>query len=153
MLTPEQRKNLAERALDGDLKAESMLEEDAYQRHKAEADAKRAKKARSESELQKQIARACEAQGWLVIRVNSMVTQPDDKRFLRAYYVQNINTSSGHADLVCYRNGRAVFLEVKTPTGRQSESQKRFQSCAVKYGMNYYIVRSIEEALACLNNQ
>lgn len=149
MLTPEERRALAERALDGDLSAETELEEDGYQRHKADKDAKREKYARSESKLQKDIAHALEAAGFMVIRVNSMTTQSDE-RWLRAYYVQNIASGAGHSDLVAYRNGRAWFLEIKTPTGRQSQSQKRFQACAERYGMSYHVVRSIEEALACL---
>ena len=149
MLTPEERMKLAERALDGDFAAENALEEDGYQRHKVAQDAKRDKYARSESKLQKEIAHALEDAGYMVIRVNSMTTQAND-RWLRAYYVQNIATGAGHSDLVVYKGGRAWFLEVKTASGRQSQSQKRFQACAERYGMPYYVVRTPEEAIACL---
>lgn len=144
------KRQLAEMAVEGDEKAMVYLE----LRNQTEAReaqlAKRAKAKDSEAEIQKRIVKTLEAAGWLVIRVNSAVQSPDDRRFLRCYYVQNIGASSGHADIVAYRDGRAVFLEVKAAKGRQSDSQKKFQDACQRYGMPYFIVHSPEEALQCL---
>lgn len=51
----------------------------------------------------------------------------------------------GHADFNIYINGKCYFFEVKTTTGVQSESQKRFESEVKSLGFEYYIVRSLEE--------
>jgi hypothetical protein len=63
----------------------------------------------------------------------------------------NINRSMGvvpgASDLV-YLNptGQPIFMEVKTPTGRQSASQKKFENTITRHGYEYHIVRSLEEA-------
>jgi hypothetical protein len=51
----------------------------------------------------------------------------------------------GHSDFNIYMNGRCYFFEVKTPTGVQSDSQKRFESEVKSLGFEYYIVRSLDE--------
>jgi hypothetical protein len=54
---------------------------------------------------------------------------------------------SGVSDLVVILPGRVLFLEVKTPTGRQSPAQKTFQQIVESLGHSYVLVRSVEEAL------
>jgi len=144
------KRELAELAVSGDAQAALHLELRNQDDAKAEAKAKSARKALSESAVQKAIVKALDAAGWMVIRINSSVNQTDDGRYLRAYYIQPLGAAKGHADLVAYRNGRAVFLEVKTATGRQSDSQKAFEGCCRRYGMEYYIVRTPQEALDAL---
>lgn len=51
----------------------------------------------------------------------------------------------GHSDFNIYMNGKCYFFEVKTPTGVQSDSQKRFESEVKSLGFEYYIVRSLDE--------
>lgn len=43
---------------------------------------------------------------------------------------------------------RAYFLEIKTPTGRLSESQKKFEALCIKRGWPYAVARSVDEAVA-----
>jgi hypothetical protein len=53
---------------------------------------------------------------------------------------------SGVADLVALLpGGKAVFLEVKTDSGKQSDMQKLFQQRVESLGFSYYVVRSIED--------
>ena len=60
---------------------------------------------------------------------------------------RNMGLTSGVADLICLLpGGRVFFLEVKTPTGRQSENQKAFESRVTGLGFDYHIARSIEDA-------
>ncbi len=54
----------------------------------------------------------------------------------------------GVSDLVVVLPHRVIFLEVKTPTGRQSPAQKVFQSIVQALGHQYTLVRSVDEALA-----
>jgi len=56
-----------------------------------------------------------------------------------------IGIRSGRADLTLYWSGRAYHIEVKTPNGTQSESQREFQRLIESNGFTYHIVRSKEE--------
>jgi len=51
----------------------------------------------------------------------------------------------GSPDLLVWVQGKSIALEVKTLKGRQSASQKEWQSKFEKLGGEYYIVHSIEE--------
>lgn len=123
-------------------------------RMKEEKRRKRAAKARkrvlgdyTEAEIQRAIIQTLEIMGYMVIRVNSSTTQTEHGTRLSAYRVTNINATSGHADLVVYKSGRAWFLEVKRPNGRQSENQKRFMECCTRYGMAYGIATCPDDAI------
>lgn len=50
---------------------------------------------------------------------------------------------SGASDLIVLFPNRAVFCEVKTPTGIQSETQKDFQEQVENLGFEYILVRSL----------
>ena len=58
----------------------------------------------------------------------------------------------GGADLVGMQrgSGRAVAFEVKTATGRVSDDQKKWGAKFTALGGFYRVVRSPEEAIACL---
>ena len=55
----------------------------------------------------------------------------------------------GFSDLFGFRksDGKAVFIEVKTPKGKPSAEQKKFLETMRKYGVIAGICRSPEEAL------
>lgn len=56
---------------------------------------------------------------------------------------------AGVSDLVLMgKDGRAYFLEIKTPTGKLSESQKKFQALCAARGWPYAVARSVAEATA-----
>lgn len=53
----------------------------------------------------------------------------------------------GEPDLTLFtKTGNTIFIEIKTPTGRQSKKQKHFQEVAELYGFPYKIMRSVEDA-------
>lgn len=53
----------------------------------------------------------------------------------------------GEPDLTLFtKTGETIFIEIKTPTGRQSEKQKHFQKVVESYGFRYIIMRSVEDA-------
>lgn len=56
----------------------------------------------------------------------------------------------GIPDIMGVVNGRSVGLEIKTITGRQEETQVRFQRVYEMKGGLYRVVRSPEEAVAFL---
>jgi hypothetical protein len=53
----------------------------------------------------------------------------------------------GIADIVGVIDGRGVFVEVKTKTGKQREAQRKFQKAIEKAGGIYILARSPEEAI------
>lgn len=126
----------------------------------AEAEAKSAEEAKArqnarkgapkEHEIQRAIGKALEDAGYMVIRINSSTNFTEHGTRLSSYRVVNINATSGHADLVVYKRGRAWMLEVKRPGGKPSESQVRFAECCTRYGVPYHVVTSPEDALSVL---
>lgn len=57
----------------------------------------------------------------------------------------------GGADLLGLdHTGRFIAIEVKTPVGRQSPEQRRFQDLVSKLGGVYLIMRSVDDARAFL---
>ena len=51
----------------------------------------------------------------------------------------------GAADLLIINQGRAIFVEVKDATGKQSPKQKEFEDYCRELGLYYEVVRSLEE--------
>lgn len=56
----------------------------------------------------------------------------------------------GSADLIGLFRGRFVAVEVKTPIGRQSADQRRWQAVVEMHGGVYALVRSEDDARALL---
>lgn len=53
----------------------------------------------------------------------------------------------GESDLTLFRcGGKTVFIETKTPQGRQSKKQKKFQAAVERLGYEYIIMRSVDDA-------
>lgn len=79
----------------------------------------------------------------VMFRVNVGAFQTADGRFI------NSGVPKGFPDLFGFRksDGKAVFIEVKTPKGRPSAEQKKFLGAMQKYGVIAGICRSKEDAL------
>jgi len=56
----------------------------------------------------------------------------------------------GFADLVVLCEGRMLFLELKSPTGRLSPAQEAFRDTVVAQGFGWALVRSLDDALGAL---
>jgi len=52
---------------------------------------------------------------------------------------------SGVSDLIVLLPNKALFLEVKTKTGRQQDTQKVFQKNVEALGFEYHLVRSLDD--------
>ena len=61
------------------------------------------------------------------------------------YHLQGLGSYRGMSDLQALKDGRAVFIEVKTAGGRQSEHQKKFQRLVENAGLEYVLARGIED--------
>lgn len=59
---------------------------------------------------------------------------------------------SGVSDLIIIQPKNILFVEVKTPTGTQSKSQKTFEKIVTALGFKYFLVRSLEEFKKTIKN-
>lgn len=55
--------------------------------------------------------------------------------------------------MVLCPNGRVVFIEFKTPTGKTTPKQEYTHKLFRELGHEVYVCRSVEEGLACILNQ
>lgn len=115
-------------------------------KEKAKRQAKAAKYATSEAKLQKDILSYLAKVGFLVIRINSSVQWTEHGSRLTSYRVVNSNATSGVADSIVMLNKKVYMVEIKTPKGRLSASQTAFRDLCAKYGIDYVVLRSGEDA-------
>jgi len=104
--------------------------------------------AQDEHGIQLDILRILRLKGLYCIRVNQGAFVLNNKGRSRMYFKPT--DVKGVSDIIAFKNGKAVFLEVKTAKGEQTQNQKDFQSDVERAGMLYAIVRNVEEAVdAC----
>lgn len=83
----------------------------------------------------------------MIFRVNVGTGYTQDGRYF------NTGVPKGFSDLFGFRksDGKAIFIEVKTPKGRPSAEQVKFLETMRKYGVISGICRSAEEAINLIN--
>lgn len=64
---------------------------------------------------------------------------------VRAMMDKAMGLQKGRSDMVFYYSGRAVMIEFKTDTGRQSKDQIEWERKIKSAGFEYKIIRSLEE--------
>jgi len=89
----------------------------------------------TESDIQRQIKEYLQWHGWFVVKIH-----------------QSLGSYRGIADLYALKNGRHVWIEVKTPTGRLSEDQKKFREDVLAHGGTYIVARAIEDVECICRN-
>jgi hypothetical protein len=94
---------------------------------------------RRESEIQAAIVKALSQLGFLVIHVPNQAT--------RGKYRYS-GLLPGAPDLIVIGNNRIYFMEVKKHNGKQSPSQMVVQRMIEERGFEYYVVRSLDDALS-----
>lgn len=83
-----------------------------------------------ESDIQVQIKHYLQMNGWFVVKIH-----------------QSLGSYKGIADLYALKNGKHVWIEVKTANGRQSEHQWYFQRDIEAFGGKYIIARSVDDVM------
>jgi hypothetical protein len=84
-------------------------------------------------------------QGLLFLNLNNPRSRSN------GYFLKGIGLTAGVADMTYLSPKGAVFLEFKTPKGKQSLSQKWWQERVESVGYRYVVIRSIEEFQNLLN--
>ena len=87
------------------------------------------------------------------LRINQTETEirGDIRDYLRwtgwfvFYNLQGLGCYPGLSDLVAVKGGRVVYIEVKKPTGTQSEKQKNFQDNLEAAGGEYVLARGVAD--------
>lgn len=64
---------------------------------------------------------------------------------IEAITLKATGLKSGVSDLIVLIPRKCIFVEIKTDTGIQSESQKEFEKTVTNLGFEYILVRSLEE--------
>ncbi len=82
----------------------------------------------TETDIRRQIQDYLRIRGWFVF-----------------YILQGLGAYKGIPDLIAVKNGRVLFIELKTKTGRQSDHQRKFQSDIEAHGGEYVLCRGVDE--------
>ena len=100
----------------------------------------------TESQLEFAICQAITAQGHYVVKLK------DQAQAINGVYRKGSSFQvRGISDLVVYLpNGIALWMEIKTEKGKQSEYQIAFQRKIESLGHKYVLVRSVNEATQCI---
>lgn len=96
----------------------------------------------TEHDIQNDIRTACSPYA-VLFRINVGKVRTPDGRFF------DTGVPQGFSDLFGFRksDGKAVFIEVKTPSGRPTDKQKHFLETMKEFGAVTGIARSAEEAI------
>jgi hypothetical protein len=97
-----------------------------------------------ETDIQREIILYLRMKKCFVVRLNNLGVFDPKRQAFRA----SPNTTPGVSDLLLVDDGHAVFIEVKSAKGIQSENQKIFQQNAEKSGARYILARSVNDIIA-----
>ena len=67
------------------------------------------------------------------------------------YHLQGVGCRKGFPDLTAMKDGKTIYIEVKTETGKQSDYQKEFQKVCESHGCRYILARSVDDVAEFLN--
>lgn len=81
-----------------------------------------------EAEIQAQVREFLQWRGWYIVKIH-----------------QSLGSHKGIADLYALKNGRHLWLEIKTPKGRLSEHQVKFRDAIITSGGEYRVARCVQD--------
>jgi Holliday junction resolvase len=67
------------------------------------------------------------------------------RQYFCFYVLQGLGAYKGIPDLIAVKDGRVLFIELKTPRGRQSEYQRKFQANLEAAGGEYVLCRGVDD--------
>ncbi|TKZ16037.1 VRR-NUC domain-containing protein [Shimia litoralis] len=111
------------------------------------------KKSTPEADLQRAVVSALRfalPKGAIVHHSPNEVTDPGRRGAIRQSILVGMGVHPGFADLLVLSDGRALFLELKSPKGRLSPRQAEFRDSVQAQGFGWALVRSLDDALNAL---
>lgn len=102
-----------------------------------------------EHKLQSEILVVLSSHGCTPFRINVGSGRTVDGRYF------NTGAPKGYPDIsgFIWSNGRAFFIEVKTPTGRPRKDQIRFHEMLTRHHIVHGIARSVSDALIIVDKE
>ena len=100
-----------------------------------------------EALIQTQIVMFLQSQGIWCFSIPNENVGADPKRIGRAI---SMGMKPGVSDLEIWIGEKTVYAEIKTPVGKQSTHQKKFEQRCVDHGREYVVLRSVEDAMIML---
>lgn len=88
----------------------------------------RLKRQNPETIIQNQVREALRMDGWYVIR-----------------HQQGLGSHLGLSDLTAIKEGKTIYIEIKTPTGKLSDFQLQFKANIERHGGTYIVCRCLED--------
>lgn len=83
------------------------------------------------------------------INETDIKNQIKDYLYLRGWFnfplTAGMGSYPGLPDRIAVKNGRVLFIEVKTAKGKQSPKQEEFENRIKEAGGEYYVVRGIDD--------
>jgi hypothetical protein len=89
---------------------------------------KRKRRVNPETMIRKSIVKYLRSEGWFVF-----------------HNLQGLGCFPGISDLTAMRGGRIVWIEIKTPNGKQNYDQWAFEREVTTNGCEYLIARSVDD--------
>ena len=110
----------------------------------------------SEHDIQKAIVTYLRLKKVNVIETDVMsgvqfFSHKDPRRFAFIKHHKDMGYVKGQSDLILILRNKTVYVEVKTPKGKQSKEQKDFQSYVERLGHQYFIWDDYRNAEDFLN--
>ena len=99
-----------------------------------------------EHDIQNLIRLKLSDEGYTVFRVNVGKFKMADGRWF------DCGLPRGFSDLIAFKDGKTVFIEVKKPGGKVREDQINFLNRMKEQGFAAGIVHSVEEAIELVNS-
>ena len=90
----------------------------------------------TENEIQLQCRQYLQIKGWLVIRIQ-----------------QGIGCHLGISDLIAVKDGKTVYIEIKTPKGKLSQHQENFRKDIEYHGAEYLVFKDVSDAMSFANRR
>ncbi len=80
---------------------------------------------------------------------------------IRAYLINDgwevvkliLTSKPGIPDLMCLKNGKIIFIEVKQPNGKLSKLQEYMINKLITIGFDTYVIRSVEQIKTIINEK
>jgi Holliday junction resolvase len=64
-----------------------------------------------------------------------------------------LTSKPGIPDLMCLKNGKIIFIEVKQPNGKLSKLQEYMINKLITIGFDTYVIRSVEQIKTIINEK
>lgn len=90
---------------------------------------------------------------WFHVPNESVVSEKNKLTdIIRIKRKQCMGLINGAPDLIFIKDGKALFIELKTKKGHLSDAQKDFQSWCNSENIGYHIARSVDDTLQILKD-